>query len=128
MGYTYNLAGELTSSTDGTTPTQSSSSPSSPCTGSPSYGTSLTFINCYDTAGQLLTVTSNSAASPMTLFSAQGYAPFGGLTGAQLGSGLTLTRTYDNRLRVSSESDVGTNAAATNGSATVTIMGAEQSK
>ncbi len=55
-------------------------------------------------------------------------AAFGGLTGATYGSSAVgQTRTYDNRLRVTSESDLGNSPAIpTSGSATVTIIGAEQ--
>jgi hypothetical protein len=55
------------------------------------------------------------------------YAAFGGLVNAAYGNGLlTLSRTYDNRLRINGETDTGS-LAATPGTATVTITGAEQS-
>jgi YD repeat-containing protein len=130
--YTYDLAGNLTSSTDGVTPT-------------PTPGTPLTFTHAYDEIGHLLTLTSNwiDSTHPATLFSAQtgqssstcsnsstaAYAPFGGLGNATLGSGLTLNRAYDSRLRTTCETDIGTGVtAAMGGTATVTITGAEQSQ
>jgi YD repeat-containing protein len=127
--YTYDLAGSLTSSTDGVTPVPAPTSPT-PCTGSPTSGKTLTFINCFDAAGRLLSVTSNWSDSthPATLFSAPSYAAFGGLTGASYGNGLTLkSRTYDNRLRVTGEIDTGNGpTVAVPGSATVPITGTEQ--
>jgi hypothetical protein len=96
----------------------------------------LTFANCFDAAGRLQTLASNSAISgnAQTLFSAPpssaapSYAAFGGLNSAFLGNNvLTLNRTYDNRLRITAETDKGTNASSTGGSATIAITGAEQS-
>jgi len=131
--YTYDLAGNLLTSTDGTTP-----SPTTP-------GTTLTFSFSLDSTPHLLTVTSNwsDSSHPTSIFSAQAaptnapcqgslttapYYPFGGLVGATYGKGATLNRSYDSRLRLTCESDVGSNAAATSGTATVTITGAEQTK
>ena len=133
MTYTYDLAGNLTSSSAGAAPPAMNltTSPSAPCTSWPSFGTGIfTFIHCYDGAGRLLGVTSNAGSGPASLFTAQGYAAFGGLTSAIYGSNaVTLSRTYDNRLRVTSETDMGNHpATATNGSASVTITGVEQSK
>lgn len=132
--YTYDLAGNLISSTDGVTPT--------------STGTTLVFSYCYGGAGRLETVTSNwgDSSHPQSLFSAQvapcpqtnssivvpspGYAAFGGLANAIFGNtALTQVRNYDPRLRVTSENDTGTVVATpTSGSTTVTITGSEQSK
>jgi YD repeat-containing protein len=128
--YTYDLAGNLITSTDGATP-----SPTSP-------GTKLTFTNAFDNAGRLQTLTSNASNStnyPGTLFSAQAgltpcsssatapYTAFGGLQNATFGNSLTLNRTYDLRLRTICETDTGSIVASpTNGSATVTITGSEQ--
>jgi YD repeat-containing protein len=130
--YTYDLAGNLLSSSDGIAPT-------------PTPGTVLGFASAYSEAGRLLTVTSNwvDAKHPATLFSAQTgqststcpnasttvYAPFGGLQNATLGSGLTLNRTYDARLRTTCEMDLGTGVSpATSGTATVGITGVEQTQ
>ena len=135
--YTYDLAGELTSSTDGITP-----SPTAP-------GTPLTFASIFANtqggAGRVLSVSSNwsDSAHPSSLFfqvatqpttTCPGaptwqYYPFGGLSNANFGASLTLNRTYDVRLRTSCELDQGTGTtAATPGTATITITGAEQSK
>jgi YD repeat-containing protein len=127
--YSYDLAGNLLTSTDGSTPSPTTSE------------TTLTFTNAYDSAGHLVSLTSNwiDGTHPGTLFSpptgpsttcsssSSQYTPFGALQNAAFGSGLTLNRGYDPRLRMTCENDVGSNAA-TSGTATVTITGAEQSK
>lgn len=128
--YTYDLAGNVSTSTNGIATT-------------PAVGT-LTLTNSVNGAGHLQTVSSNwiDGTHPATLFSAQdvtsgpcassstpSYAPFGGLTSAVLGNGLTLNRTYDNRLRTTCEIDTGSVVPSpTSGSATVPITGSEQSK
>lgn len=131
MAYTYDLAGNLTSSTSGAAPPQMTLTNQSPptCTNGLSFPATFGFVYCYDSAGRLQSVTSNAGTSPATLFNAQGYAPPGELTGATYGSNaVTLTRTYDPRLRITSESDLGNSpTSATSGGATVTITGAEQS-
>lgn len=135
--YIYDLAGNLSTFTDGVTQTPAS------------QATLLTFTNAFDSGGRLQTVTSNWSDSthPATLFSAGSqsstlcsgsssspYAAFGGLMNATYGigsssSGFTLNRTYDQRLRTNCELDLGSSStAATNGSATVTITGIEQSQ
>jgi YD repeat-containing protein len=92
----------------------------------------MTFTNCYDTAGHLLSVVSVSTTCPATLspsttlFSTPAYNPAGALTGATLGTGLQLSRSYDTRLRVTGETDTGNASATTPGSATLTISGSEQ--
>lgn len=102
----------------------------------------LTFTQSYDDAGELQTVTSswNDTAHPASLFSAQSssgaacgqmsaYSPFGALTNAVYGNGLTLSRAYDSRLRVNCEKDIGNLVvSATSGTATVTVAGEEQTK
>jgi YD repeat-containing protein len=114
--FTYDLAGNLLTSTDGVTPSPTAS-PSAP----------LTFTNTYDNAGYLQTVTSNwsnGTTYPATIFSEGSsasascpnsvngtpYAPFGGLMNATFGVGssnyaFTLNRSYDNRLRLACEID-----------------------
>jgi YD repeat-containing protein len=102
MSYTYDLAGDLTSYENG--------------------NNSILFTNNYDGAGRLASVSSswNDATHPGCLFSAQAvsslgcsqtettpYAPFGGLTNAIYGTGLTINRSYDNRLRPMGETDTG---------------------
>jgi YD repeat-containing protein len=134
MVYTYNLAGNLTSSTAGAAPPQMTlTSASAPC--SITFPATFGFVNCYDATGRLQSVTSNAGTGPTTLFTAQGYAPFGGLTNATYGSSgsgtnaVTLTRSYNNRLRITSETDLGNSpSSGTNGSALVTITGVEQSR
>jgi len=127
--YTYDLAGNAFTFTNGVTST-------------PTVGT-LTFTNKFGGAGRLLSLTSNWSDSthPAMLFSAQApqttqcpdspisaYAAFGGLLNATYGSGLTLNRAFDKRLRMSCAIGTGGIAAsATSGSATVTITGSEQS-
>jgi YD repeat-containing protein len=128
LAYTYDLAGNLKTSTSGVGPA----------------ATPIIFTNSYNGAGQLQQLTSNwtnNSLYPSILFSPLAtpstalcpnssttqYAPFGGLLNAQFGSGIALNRTYDNRLRTSSECDTGSGATGANGaSATVTITGAEQ--
>lgn len=129
--YTYDLAGDLLTATNGIATT-------------PTVGT-LLFTNTFDNAQHLLTQVSNwnDATHPQSLFSAQSgssppcspsataypYAAFGGLMNASFGSGLTFNRSYDNRLRTNCENDTGkTVSGGTGGSATVTITGLEQTK
>jgi YD repeat-containing protein len=132
--YTYDLAGNLWTWTDGTTPSPTTN-PIVP----------ITFTNTCDSAQHLVTLSSNwadSANHPSPLFSvpasttslpctgsiAAPYTAFGALSNTTYGSGLTLNRAYDLRLRLACENDVGSNSAATSGTATVTITGAEQTK
>jgi YD repeat-containing protein len=128
--YTYDLAGNVQTFTNGITST-------------PTVNT-LSFVNAFDAAGRLLTLTSNwsDATHPSALFSAQTkqsppcgsslsspYAPFGGLANATFGNGLSLNRSYDNRLRTTCEIDTGSaTAGSTSASATVTVSGSEQSQ
>jgi YD repeat-containing protein len=135
--YTYDLAGNLTSSTDGVAPNPPQAAQSSPCASSPTPGATLTFTNCFDAAGRLQGVASNwiDPTHPQALFAAPpnssqpSYASFGGLLNATFGNGLTLSRTYDNRLRITGETDTGSAVGSpTSGSATVTITGQEQSQ
>jgi YD repeat-containing protein len=115
LSYCYDLAGNLTFSTNGMN--------------SPSYlsGQSpITFASVFSGAGRLQTVTTNYTNNntyPASLFSpptgqestpcagtsspSAQYWPFGGLMNARLGNGITLNRVYDNRLRTSCENDSG---------------------
>jgi YD repeat-containing protein len=131
--YSYDLAGNLISSTTGVGPTPTAAA--------------ITFTNTIDSAGRLQTVNSNltsnwvtGAALPATLFSSTPgtntsctgltyqYWPFGGLMNATLGNGLTLNRAFDSRLRTACETDTGSVVAnSIPGAAAVTITGAEQS-
>ena len=109
--YTYDLAGNILTHSDG-------------------VGMRV-FTNCYDAANHLLSVVSVSATCPATLsastalFSSPGYNPAGGLTAATFGAGLQLSRSYDSRLRVTSETDIGNAAPSAPGSAILTITGTE---
>jgi YD repeat-containing protein len=136
LSYSYDLAGNLTSQTSPT----------------PSGATSpLTLSYAYDGASRLQALTSgwaNTTTHPSCLFAAQRavspttatcaqttttpYMAFGGLWNAFYGSGpsitaLTQNRTYDNRLRVTGETDTGSQyTGGTTGAAKITITGAEQ--
>ncbi len=132
MSYTYDLAGNVTSSTAGAVPPgMTTSQASAPCASAPVLNTQMfTFLSCYDAAGRLQGVTSNASSGPSALlFTAQWYPPFTGLPNAVYGnSAVTLTRAYDPRLRITSEQDLGNSPlSATNGSALLTITGDEQS-
>jgi YD repeat-containing protein len=110
--YEYDLAGNLTHHSDG-------------------IGTTL-FSREYDPASHLLTVTSSKsdATHPSPLFSGASYNPAGDLAGALYGTGLTLNRTYDVRLRIKNETDTGSivQSPGASGSAVILITGSEQSK
>lgn len=130
--YTYDYAGDLITSTDGSTP-----SPTNP-------GISLTFTNSFDGAGHLSTTTSNWSDSthPSSLFagpttqtipcSSSGtfqYSPFGGLWNATLGNSILLNRGFDLGMRTNCEVDTGSTVVATTpGVASAVISGVEQSK
>jgi YD repeat-containing protein len=147
--YTYDLAGNLLTSTSGGV---------GPTTTGTQTVTPFLFTNIYDGAGRLQTVGSSQTTNyvtgatnmfPPTLLSAQtgsttpcpnsssaAYSAFGGLQNAAYGlpanataGVLALNRAYDNRLRTTCETDIGSILASpTSGSATVTITGEEQSK
>jgi YD repeat-containing protein len=136
--YTYDLAGNLLTSTSGVGPTPTA--------------TPFIFTHMLDNAGHLQTLASNWTTNyvngttnvfPATLFSTQtlsnscssatsatnAYSAFGGLQNAMFGNGLKLNRSYDSRMRTNCENDTGTGATTgTPGSATVTITGSEQSQ
>ena len=114
--YTYDLAGRVLTFTNGIN------------------STPLTFTNAFSGAGRLQSLTSswNDLTHPPTLFSTTplsptAYYPPGGLENATYGSGLTLNRTWDNQLRITSETDTGSAVTpATSGTAAVAITGSEQ--
>jgi YD repeat-containing protein len=83
MNYTYDLAGKLLTYPSG-------------------YG-NLAFTNSYDAVGRLLSVTQGSGQS--LLFSVPSYTPAGALSGVQLGTALSMSRTFDSRQRVTGETD-----------------------
>ena len=119
LAYGYDLAGNLTSYTNGLSST-------------PGAGSSpLTFTNGFDEAGRLQSTTSSwsDAQHPSALFGAQSYMPPGSLANATYGNGLTVSRSFDKRLRITGETDTGATVnSATSGTATVAITGAEQSQ
>jgi len=103
--YKYDLAGNVTASTDGATPVQSTST-TFPCVSSLPW-TTLAFSNCFDSAGRLSSLTSNWATYPTNLFtvgSSNGYNPAGQLQNWTQGSvpsgtpALSVTQGYTNRL------------------------------
>jgi hypothetical protein len=153
--YTYDLAGNLLTSTDGTTPTPSPTQSfvyTSCPDGVPGTNSSattaptLTFANCYDSAGHLQALNSNwydLSGHPSILFTAlpnssnPSYTAFGALKNATFSvypffTALTLNRSYDNRLRIIGETDIGGSSSGsspmTGASATILITGAEQTK
>ena len=96
----------------------------------------LKFTNCYNGASQLLLVVgvslsncSSSYAANAALFSSPSYTPAGSLSTAIYGTGLSVTRTYDSRLRVAGETDTG-NAVSnpTPGTAMITITGTNKTQ
>lgn len=109
LQYTYDLAGDITSYTNG--------------------NNSIVFTKAYDGAARLSSITSSWPTGPACLFAAQTtvnsstpacsltqttpYAAFGGLSNAVYGNSLTLQRSYDNRLRITGETD--TNGASSGG-------------
>src|SRR5581483_7647099 len=114
-GYSYHLDGSLSTWTDGITPSPTAQS------------AKLQFTNVIGGAGRVTSTASNwtDSTHPLTLFSAAvppspcasatsgQYAAFGGLTNAAFGAGLTLSRTYDPRMRLSCELDTANGVSAT---------------
>jgi YD repeat-containing protein len=93
------------------------------------------FTNAYDSGGKLSSVSESWSENvgpefPGTLFSGATYAPHGALTGATYGTNLSISRTYDSRLRILGETDLGTTVQqpATGGSVNLTITGGVQTK
>jgi YD repeat-containing protein len=124
--YDYDLAGNLLHHNNGVAPSFVSG-------GSVHVNPhAMSFTNCYDQTNRLTLVAAvnTSCAAPVFsaadgLFTMPAYSPAGGLTSATFGAGLGLTRTYDNRLRVVTEQDTGsqTPQSPTPASATVQILG-----
>lgn len=89
MSYNYDLVGNINSYTNG--------------------NDSILYTKTYDDAGQLSSITSTLTGPkyPSPLFSNPTYSPAGGLSGATYGTGtgIALCRWYDNRLRVTEETD-----------------------
>jgi hypothetical protein len=140
LNYTYDAAGNMSTSTNGVTFSSAIFTPQE------------TFAYGYDAGGRLDVITSTlngGPGSPATLFSASSSAPsnpcgtsstlppYDGanqLQYAQVGNSaqnrpaVTTTRCYDDRLRPTKETDVGQHLSAPGvaASTTVTISGAEQ--
>jgi YD repeat-containing protein len=109
LGYTYDLAGKLTSTANGFD--------------------GKGFLTAYDGAGRVQNmVDGTNPYQTTTLFSVPSYTPAGALSGVQLGASLSVSRTFDVRQRVRSETDSTISGANTPGSATVIISGSEQAK
>ena len=124
LGYGYDLAGDLTSYTNGLSVT-------------PGAGQGpLTFVQTFDSAGRLQNVTStwSDSTHPSTLFSAQKYAPPGVVTSAVYGNAITIGRSFNSVLLPTSENDTssggsgGGGSVAAPGSVTITVTGTEQNK
>ena len=129
LTYNYDLAGNLTYYTNGLTA-------SSPGVGNGLLSFTGTYYSGSNTTGRLQNLAATWKSSTINLFTVPsgsatpGYAPQGALQTATYGSNaLTLNRTYDQRLRITSESDTGQPVTSpTASSATVPITGSEQSK
>ncbi len=127
--YNYDLGGNLIYYTNGLTA-------SSPGVGKGLLSFTGTYYANSNTTGRLQTLTGTWNSSNISLFTVSsgsatpGYAPQGALQNAAYGNNaLTLNRTYDQRLRILSESDTGQPVTSpTASSATVPITGSEQSK
>jgi YD repeat-containing protein len=118
--YTYYLNGHVYTSTNGISST-------------PIVNT-LTFTSVLSPAARLQALSSNwiDATHPATLLSttvSPSYFPPGELENATFGGALTLQRWYDNRLRITGETDTGNaTTSSTSGAAAVAISGLEQFK
>ena len=119
MNYTYDLAGDVITSTNGIASTPGATT------------APLIFKYGWNGAQWLNSVTSNWSDSthPSSLMSVQSFTPSGAVSAMTYGSGLTLNRTYDTRLRITGEMDRGgVQTSPSPGTATITISGAEQSQ
>lgn len=121
LQYSYDLGGDETGSTNGIS--------------SPAIALSMN----YDGAARLLQVSSSmdsDANHPADLFQSPSYDATGHLTAVDLGynpqtstSTVTMSRSYDNRLRITSETDNASevvNSAGVAGSGSVSVTGTEQ--
>jgi len=109
--YQYDLMGHLVASTDGSNGVSGNVASSGyPCAvpSGVTAWTTLAQVNCYDSAGRLSSITSNWKQYPTSIFSVPttGYNAAGLLTNWTQGptlssvSALTISRQYDNRLRL----------------------------
>ena len=104
LGYTYDLAGDVATFSNGLT-----------------SSSALSYTNQYNSADRLSSLT--DTVKDIGLISATGYTPAGALSDALIGPGISFHRDYNSRLLPIDEVDtVGT----TPGTATVQITGAEQ--
>lgn len=96
LQYCYDLAGDLLAYSNGLTTQAEGQYPQH----------AISFAQTFDAAGHLNSVSSSwsDATHPQSLFSAPTYTPFNALSNWLLGTQLTTTRTYDNRLRVTGQS------------------------
>ena len=124
--YSYDLAGNVINRSSGI----------------PGGAGNLLFTNSYDSSGHLTNV--SSSTFPTNLFTATqssstslgcnsssstmpAYSPSGALQNATFGLGLQLTRSYDSRLRLNCETDLGNSATnPTPASARIVINGTDQ--
>lgn len=109
VNYTYDLAGDVASVNNG-------------LTGS----SAMTFDNVYNAADELATISGpeSPGTGSFSLFGSSSYTPAHAIASALVGPGISLSRSYNNRLLPTAETDtVGT----TPGTTTVQITGAEQS-
>lgn len=109
VNYGYNLAGDLTTFTNGLSGSEA-----------------MSFTTAYDSGGRISTVVgpqSPSNPAPQNLFTGVAYTSLGALRDAALGSGIAVHRDYNRRLLPTDEIDtVGT----TSGTAALQISGFEQ--
>ena len=73
------------------------------------YPSGRTVTYQYDAAGRAVSVETASGGSPTTLASSGTYLPFGPLSGLALGNGVTMTRAFDLRYRMTSRDFAGSN-------------------
>jgi YD repeat-containing protein len=113
--YGYDLAGNMIASTDGAMPIQSVNT-QVPCTlpsavqSAVASWPTLAFVNCYDTTERIANVTSNWSVLPTNIFTAgstNGYTPAGQPQNWTQGPVLSVTRSYNNRLWLTSISATG---------------------
>jgi RHS repeat-associated protein len=149
FSYSYDLLGGQVQSNNGVPSGTVSATASDTTNSSPATLPSVTWRATYDNATQLSSVyvqsqPTTSVWSPTTFLAdptlmaanaTAGYDPFGHLVNAQLGlpygltsSAVQMTRTYDPKGRITSETDNGTGASsgATQSLGTIVIVGSEQ--
>ena len=73
------------------------------------YPSGRTVTYQYDAAGRAVSVETANGGSPVTLASSGTYQPFGPLSGLTLGNGVSMTRAFDQRYRLTSRDFAGSN-------------------